>query len=182
VTFLHVDTREPKGLQSAVHHAICKAVHPMADCTAVTIRALPCGDFAILDQCTPVHWLGIERKHDSDLLSSLTGQMANGNHRLQDQLERMSREYTDRILIIEGQLSHDPTTGLTLVGTSLRQSGWRYAAVQMILWGIQHGPRAVDILNTTNQAGTAEVLRVLYQRAQSGCVLPSACANEAAAA
>lgn len=147
---IHVDTRE-KPL-------ICNLVEKSLPGLLNKIK-LDSGDFVLFDPdgCT----LGIERKTAIDLLGSVA------DRRLFNQLERMEAEYTDRILVVEGHLMFDKRDGK--VSTVGRDTGWNHGAIQMILFGAQ---RRFDtqVLYTDSPAATADLLRVLHNRLEKGCV------------
>lgn len=131
-----------------------------------TVLNLECADFVLFDQ--DGHSLGIERKGVSDLLGSLSHRNSNGNVRLPDQLERMSQTYSHRMLVVEGTLNFNVVSRKIIIGR--RDFGWHHGSVQMILWGIESD--GVSILYTADKHATADLLRVLHQRALKGCVLP----------
>ncbi len=168
---LYVDTAEQAPERAIYHHVVCGQPHQLKSCPVMTFKRLESGDFAMLDKCG--HWLGVERKRDSDLLSSLgKGKLKNGNPRLYDQLQRMEREYTHRLLFIEGVVGFEPGTQLATTGKLPRVSGWRYASVWMMVWSWTERFNT-RILYPADTYATGELLRVLHQRALSGCVLPS---------
>ncbi len=88
---------------------------------------------------------------------------------LPDQLDRMAVTYDHRILLIEGALRYDDDTHH--IGTAKRMSGWLASVVFLMLWGFVG--RGTAVLHTTNRLHSAEILRVLHNRALAGCVLPS---------
>lgn len=138
---------------------------------------LDCADFLLLDQCSPAHTMGIERKTVSDLLGSL------GSGRLSSQLDRMTDLYTYPVLLVEGAMPMSKP-GTKIVGRKgggpsitaggfvvqrSRETGWRHGAVQMALLGAQW-TYGIDLLWTAGLQETADVLRVLYARSLRGCL------------
>lgn len=152
---LFVDSREKQQVRKVID-AVAGPTH---------VRALESADFLLFDK--DAHSLGIERKTVSDLLSSLTTKQGNSNH-LFDSLDRMAATYTHRLLLIEGDWRYADK----YVGTPRRMSGWLASAVGLILWGIQAD--GTYVWPTASLEHTAEILRVLHQRANNGCVLPKA--------
>lgn len=133
------------------------------------VLSLECADFVLFDR--DGHSLGIERKAVSDLLGSLgKRQVGNGNVRLFDQLERMAATYSHRLLMVEGRLQFNVITKKVITGQ--RQSGWSHGSVQQQLWKIQS--EGTSILVTDDKWASADLLRILHNKAEAGCVLPSA--------
>lgn len=133
------------------------------------VMSLDCADFVLFDRCG--HSLGIERKAVSDLLGSLgKRRIDNGAIRLDDQIERMAQTYTHRMLLIEGRLQFNVISKRIITGS--RQSGWSHASIQAILWSIQS--EGTTVMFTDDKHASADWLRVLHNRALSGCVLPKA--------
>jgi ERCC4-type nuclease len=168
---LHVDSRERALTAQAVHRAVCGQNHKVAECPTVKVHKLESGDFAIIDKCG--HALGVSRKKEGDLLGSLSKTQKNGNKHFHDELERMARDYTARILLVEGPIGMDPVTRMTWSGPNHRLSQWRYCAVWMMVWSACTTYRT-DLLPTSDLQATCEILRVLHERATHGCVLPAA--------
>lgn len=168
---IHIDTAEQARERGIYHSVICGQPHPLKKCPVICFRKMDSGDFAMFDQCTPAHWLGIERKRAGDLLGAMAKKNSNGNPRLYDQLERMSKEYTHRYLFIEGMPEFDPETKFTHADG--HKTEWRFASVHMMLWswcerfGVKLWPPIPDTY------ATAEILRVMHNRSIVGCVLPS---------
>lgn len=131
------------------------------------VQALQCADFLLFD--TDGHSLGIERKTASDLLASLGAKMANGNHRLDDQLDRMTEAYTHRMLIVEGWPEFDRNTRKLITGS--RESGWFHTAVQSRLWSLLT-TTDTSLIHTSDRWATADWIRHLHKRSEGGCVLP----------
>lgn len=150
---IHVDTREPNIMRLLVSAAVNGDTND---------RALYSADYAIFDAAS--HSLGAERKEGNDLLNALSESMANGEKRLLDQVRRMRETYDHTLLVIE----KFPT--YVDVKHTLGRSAWSHGAVQMILWQIEQEGTA--ILYTDSKKATADLLRILNQRAARGCVLP----------
>jgi ERCC4-type nuclease len=156
---LAVDTREPGNIAML----LTAFGIPYQD------QTLPNGDYRIEDKdgCT----LGIERKTISDLLGTFGKLRAtDGQSRLYSQMSRCSSEYTCSILLIEGHYIFDRRTGRLRIGT--RETAWTNAAIQAALFAIQlrYG---VKVLNVADVYATIDVLRMLSERAEGGCVLKS---------
>lgn len=155
---LFIDSREKANIKTLVASVV----------TPSHVMALSCADFLLYDK--DGHSLGIERKTAADLLGSLGKLMSNGNKRLYDQIDRMKEAYTHHLLILEGWPSFDRDTHKLFTGG--RVSGWYNASIQMILYSLQ--ATGTPMLQTSDKFATADTLRVLHNRAISGCVLPSA--------
>lgn len=180
---IHVDTREPKDMRVLIHRALCGESHTIAECERglVTVRKLDSGDYSMFDKdgC----YLGIERKTVTDMLGSLQHKQANGNKRLYDQLERMGLEYTHRALLIEGDLGYGTfTKRATIVGKYGIQTdtGWWWSSIEMMLWGWEC--EGISIFHAPSKEATIELLRILHQRAEKGCILPHSLRASLAAA
>lgn len=157
---VYVDTREPDLLYQILGSILRKSG------VAVDNVGMDSADYLIVDSCTPQHQYGMERKTASDLIASLgKARASDGVHRLQSQIHRMEKAYTGHGLIIEG--------GYMLVDGKIsvkgRPSGWSHAAVQMLLFSFQirHG---TIIHWTPDKYATLDLVRVLGERAQKGCV------------
>lgn len=156
---IHIDSREPAFMRMLVSAA----------CKGDTSEAfLGSADYVVFDQ--DGHSLGIERKTASDLLGSLSHTNANGEKRVLDQIDRMGQTYDRTMLVIEEPFAFERATGHLKVGHGWRPTGWHHSAIQMILWSLQ--ARGVPVLHTPDRFATADLMRVLNQRAKAGCVLP----------
>lgn len=154
---LFVDSREKAGIKELVAFTV----------GSTKVLQLECADFLLIDRDS--HSLGIERKAVSDLLGSLgKRQVGNGAVRMFDQLERMRLTYSHRMLVVEGRLQFNVITKQVITGQ--RQSKWFHASVQAMLWSIQ--AEGTTVLFTDDKHATADLLRVLHNRSEAGCVLP----------
>lgn len=122
----------------------------------VDYTALTTGDFALWDDdgCS----LGIERKTVADLLGSMA------DKRLERQMSRMIETYTVPILLVEGWIGR--SRGKVSVGS--RATGWHWGAVQMCILSLEL--MGIKFMNVPDLAATGEVLRLLHQRAEKGCL------------
>jgi ERCC4-type nuclease len=132
-------------------------------------RALPSGDYAILDTdgCT----LGLERKTSRDLVHTFgTVRATDGLNRLYSQMERMRFEYTCSILLLEGSLGYEPLTGKVAHGS--KGDGWNHGAIIAALLAVQlrYGTHLIPV---ADKLATIDALRMLAERAAYGCVLKS---------
>lgn len=156
---LFIDSREKANIKTLVASVV----------TPSHVMALSCADFLLYDK--DGHSLGIERKTAADLLSSLGATMANGNHRIDDQLDRMAEAYTHRLLVVEGWPEFNRIT--RKVSTPSRETGWYHSSLQMRVWSLLT-TTDTSMLPTGDKWATADLLRTLHNRSLKGCCLPSA--------
>ena len=121
---LVVDTREPASLDAEIE----------AVGFEVFRQTMPTGDF--LWVAKDGRSIAVERKTAGDLLSSIGGRQANGHSRLQNQMERMVKEFDVPLLLIEGNLQGG-SDGFTTAGT--RSTKWYWDSVDNLLMSLQRG-------------------------------------------
>jgi ERCC4-type nuclease len=146
---IHCDTREPKSMRMLVSAAT------QGD---VTEHPLPSADYVIFCKygCTA----SFERKAGNDLTGSMSRPQGGTTH-LTDTLARMATDWSHRFLIWENppEMNADKTLG---------RSGWSHASVQMILY--KWAQQGVHVFYTHGPRETADLLRVMNDRAKRGCV------------
>lgn len=138
---LHIDTREPKSLITAVQ----AAVGPKD----TNLVLLDSADYLVFDRAG--NGVAVERKTITDFLASLRG-------RLHDQVGRMDAVYPTRILLLEGTADRT-TSGKVAVGRHV--TGWSYAAYQMQLLALQRHHQFL-ILPTAGRPETVATLKALH--------------------
>lgn len=148
---LTVDSREPPALQQAVLKRAKEEVH---------VEKMVAGDFRIVHGDTS---LLIERKAVSDLISTwVTGEQDGEGgkiSRLRRQLHSCRDTATYAALLVEGDFSEDPTTGMVLAGGRLRQV--RYQGLVRLLWDLQD--EGIRLLHTATREQTAQLVVALHE-------------------
>lgn len=106
--------------------------------------------------------------------------------RVESQIGRMHEAYTHPILLIEGGALEMSRPGQWVTkgnnGSSTacrtrggrvvrngRETGWHHSAVQMLLLSLQRRYPRMAVVYTKGREETADVLRVVHQRARQGC-------------
>ncbi len=124
------------------------------------VTVLETGDFVVRDGCAAPCLVAIERKKVSDLLGSFR------SGRLEKQLDRLRRQYTYPILLVEGELKMD---GDGHIVAGRHKTRWSHASVQMYLWSLQRR-EGIHVMHSHGIDETADLVRVLARRASEGCV------------
>lgn len=142
------DNREPPRLTELV----TLAAH--GDTKAVLLET---ADYVICDQdgCT----MGIERKTITDFLGSVS------SGRLMKQLGRLRKQYDPAILLLEGGYKILPNMRIHAGG---HDTGWHHSVLHAMMLSLQRD--GVMVMYTMEHRGTADVLRLLNERAAKGCI------------
>lgn len=158
---LYVDNRE-----SAATIEQTLSIIPDAE-----VVKLEVGDFMIIDHCgCPSHVLVIERKTVQDLLGSLVKNSQYPKGRLREQIQSMNENADRQLVLVEGTMWMNPGGKIRLEDTE-HETKWRHAAAQAIMYDEQVYWK-IPVIWTADRAGTIDVVRMLYNRAQKGqCIL-----------